>query len=1314
CNRATHNNVDFRRWLRAKKFTSYEAPYAPVSEPWYIGHRALLPWYDVPFKGFGFNKQMQAQQPWQMSASSSSVRLKGQRLAGRKHGLAATSGRAVTQSQEVMISQLQGGQASQLELQAQQLYLHMWELGHVCMEQSPLPNYKPVLLPSSMRLLQMLPWWTPFSSSVRSVREPPAVLPDTFDSCHSPHGTRSLDTRGSAAMAPALSLCAQEAPDEDKQWASSPHLLRPAFTLLHDTPLTHQVVGGSWCPCMDLLALVTEDGQLSIQRLDAQRLWSTQLDLHTLTSLCWQPEGKVLAAAGSDGRVTLYDVERCRVLSHWLPGPKGRPGGAAPVVSLSWVQALPLQHKSAQQQMFAMRHHRLLSWPGMALASATSQQGLDRRGSPAPGDWPPAPEALNCLVASTSRGEVAVAAFGSFQFLYLPTAAAHGPSTLPAPAEPAGSEGGAGSKARGLTWQVPALCATWLQSSAHLSRDLAFLITTACLAPDCLPDDLAAGALTCRVHWLGGLHQRHADLHLLAVLAGELQHTLEVASAAVAKAGRQWQSAQAELVKQLGVLASCLLDHQEGLQGLQGPEGEQVSEEEAVAAELACTLASGVASPGLAAFLSGRLTEAGLRRLAKMLDGSLQAVHALLQEQVQPALHCACFLLGELRGLAAPQGGAAQELRLQVVDPGGGRQGAEGRCSVAELCGAAEAEAARALLGAEALRLSCGRLGAQYRALCSWLLRTGKQGMAGLGDSPGPAGRPASSRQTPQTLSDRGAATQVCGCAVWLWAAVLVLDDEVVPEVAASLPGGLSAAGSAAASMRVDEAAVVALLEAGLHTDCLTPDLTESWVDPDLAPASLTWRQALPLEDLRPLLHLLHTPGPPSAWTAPRQLQQESSPGPPKHRVEQAGQVRGSPVQPSATCPDPAMALDPGRPPAGGSSGPAAGDWPCRPLRKQLAALQAEVELLLQGLPGRLSPGVTPLASLTILPPLPAAALQGCHSLEELHGTDSGEHGWGCSTPLAVVLPQLKAEGLPPCPDPSAAASCSVTLAVHVSAGLLRHCRQQHVSGSMSLSPPQPSPPQHTAGRAQEGVLLLELQCKAGTSGQQADQLREGQDTCFGTVTGVQARALLVLLPLGVCATDLAPYKDGQLLLLLARQAAETNPGEEGSWPSSMVMLLPAVQLCEVQDWWRWGSLLEACLAQGATNTLAAVQAGAARRVVAAGLKGVGDMHAAAAVRQSTLGLRTWSVPGCNAAAPPVPGPSLPVTHLSGCMASPADLLVGVAAARAELAAAGSKQPLLVPPLLASGTRGVVAVSSADGQMFVLDCEEDEAVLDIC
>ncbi|GFH22585.1 hypothetical protein HaLaN_20069 [Haematococcus lacustris] len=44
------------------------------------------------------------------------------------------------------------------------------------MEQSPLPNYKPVLLPSSMWLLQMLPWWKPFSSRWAVGQPSPADL----------------------------------------------------------------------------------------------------------------------------------------------------------------------------------------------------------------------------------------------------------------------------------------------------------------------------------------------------------------------------------------------------------------------------------------------------------------------------------------------------------------------------------------------------------------------------------------------------------------------------------------------------------------------------------------------------------------------------------------------------------------------------------------------------------------------------------------------------------------------------------------------------------------------------------------------------------------------------------------------------------------------------------------------------------------------------------------------------------------------------------------------------------------------------------
>lgn len=62
-------------------------------------------------------------------------------------------------------------------------------------------------------------------------------------------------------------------------------------TSLHPLCCTPQVVCGSWCPTMDLLALVTDDSQLSIHRLDWQKLWTAALD-RAVTALCWRPDGE--------------------------------------------------------------------------------------------------------------------------------------------------------------------------------------------------------------------------------------------------------------------------------------------------------------------------------------------------------------------------------------------------------------------------------------------------------------------------------------------------------------------------------------------------------------------------------------------------------------------------------------------------------------------------------------------------------------------------------------------------------------------------------------------------------------------------------------------------------------------------------------------------------------------------------------------------------------------------------------------------------------------------------------------------------------
>ncbi len=69
-----------------------------------------------------------------------------------------------------------------------------------------------------------------------------------------------------------------------------------AFTQLLDRGLASDVVLASWCPTMDLLALVMSDSQLSVNRLNKQRLWALAPD-SKITAITWQPDGKILAIA---------------------------------------------------------------------------------------------------------------------------------------------------------------------------------------------------------------------------------------------------------------------------------------------------------------------------------------------------------------------------------------------------------------------------------------------------------------------------------------------------------------------------------------------------------------------------------------------------------------------------------------------------------------------------------------------------------------------------------------------------------------------------------------------------------------------------------------------------------------------------------------------------------------------------------------------------------------------------------------------------------------------------------------------------------
>ncbi|XP_044738265.1 anaphase-promoting complex subunit 4 [Chrysoperla carnea] len=71
-----------------------------------------------------------------------------------------------------------------------------------------------------------------------------------------------------------------------------------------------------WCDRMDLLAIANVRGEVSLHRLNWQRVWSLQpsdVD-YTVSGMAWRPDGKVIAIGYSNGTLLLVDVETKRIL----------------------------------------------------------------------------------------------------------------------------------------------------------------------------------------------------------------------------------------------------------------------------------------------------------------------------------------------------------------------------------------------------------------------------------------------------------------------------------------------------------------------------------------------------------------------------------------------------------------------------------------------------------------------------------------------------------------------------------------------------------------------------------------------------------------------------------------------------------------------------------------------------------------------------------------------------------------------------------------------------------------------------------------
>ena len=107
---------------------------------------------------------------------------------------------------------------------------------------------------------------------------------------------------------------------------------RGSFGVLDEKSLSSNVILSRWCTTMDIVVLVTENGQLQLFRLNWERLWSKQPE-SPITCVQWRPDGKQLAYGDENGDIVILSAEDGSVVEH-----RNVIGNGRRAVALSWVQ----------------------------------------------------------------------------------------------------------------------------------------------------------------------------------------------------------------------------------------------------------------------------------------------------------------------------------------------------------------------------------------------------------------------------------------------------------------------------------------------------------------------------------------------------------------------------------------------------------------------------------------------------------------------------------------------------------------------------------------------------------------------------------------------------------------------------------------------------------------------------------------------------------------------------------------------------------------------------------------------------------------
>ncbi|KAI4365104.1 hypothetical protein MLD38_021122 [Melastoma candidum] len=390
------------------------------------------------------------------------------------------------------------------------------------------------------------------------------------------------------------------------------------FQLQFDKPLSSQVKLAEWNPEKDLLAMVSDESKVMLHRLNWQRLWTVSPG-GCVTSLCWHPDGKVLALGLEDGNISLHDVENGRLL-------RSMKSHQAAVTCLNWEEDTRPNQNGIWNHSYEDRTSRFYPsaprtprFPGVV----PGESALLDDGQDSIAELSNAPDKhFNILCSADKDGNICFSIFGIFPI---------GKCNIHSCGISAGSKE-----------EKTIFLSNCVVSKVALSKDLCHLIVTCSgeLAEDligCSEREITGGdsqGVYCLVLDTSIFKRRKEELYQVARQASNIEDLLVVVRSSISVMHKQWKNAMNTFREKFDSLSNLI----KGNHLDSSPEEEFLS-----------LLGGARTSPAIHQFLVNSLSEVGVKRLSKTVCGAGKELQLIVLNHLQPAADIISFRMGELK-----------------------------------------------------------------------------------------------------------------------------------------------------------------------------------------------------------------------------------------------------------------------------------------------------------------------------------------------------------------------------------------------------------------------------------------------------------------------------------------------------------------------------------------------------------------------------------------------------------------------------------------------------------------------------------------